>query len=110
MKAVLYGALIGGLGGLIGLGGGEFRLPVLTRIFGYNVKLAVPINLAVNLLTVVSATITRISITSVEGLVPIYSMYSFWPWPRWSVRTWAPHTCIACMKQVSKEWSPACFS
>ena len=43
MKAFLYGVPIGALGGLTGLGGGEFRLPVLTRILGYNVKLVVPI-------------------------------------------------------------------
>ena len=49
-------------------------MPVLTRIFGYNVKLAVPINLAVSLLTVISVAITRISLTSVEGLVLIYSI------------------------------------
>ena len=33
MKAFLYGAPIGALGGLIGLGGAEFRLPVL-KVFG----------------------------------------------------------------------------
>jgi uncharacterized membrane protein YfcA len=34
VAALLYGAPIGLLGGLIGLGGAEFRLPVLAGVFG----------------------------------------------------------------------------
>ncbi len=33
-----WGCLIGILGGLIGLGGAEFRLPVLVGIFKYRIK------------------------------------------------------------------------
>ena len=33
---------IGGLGGLIGLGGGEFRLPVLMHGIGFDARSAVP--------------------------------------------------------------------
>lgn len=33
--AFAWGALVGILGGLIGLGGAEFRLPVLVSIFNY---------------------------------------------------------------------------
>jgi hypothetical protein len=33
---------IGCLGGLVGLGGGEFRLPVLIYSIGFNAKSAVP--------------------------------------------------------------------
>jgi len=43
----LDGAFIGGLAGLVGLGGGEFRLPVLMYIVGYPARTAVPLNLAV---------------------------------------------------------------
>ena len=39
MRAFLYGAPIGVLGGLIGLGGAEFRLPVLTEVFRYSARL-----------------------------------------------------------------------
>ena len=35
LRAAFYGAPIGTLGGLIGLGGAEFRLPVLKAVFGY---------------------------------------------------------------------------
>jgi len=40
---------IGELGGLIGLGGGEFRLPVLMYAIGFDAKSAVPLNLMVSL-------------------------------------------------------------
>jgi uncharacterized protein len=42
---------IGGLGGLIGLGGGEFRLPVLMYGIGFDAKSAIPLNLIVSLVT-----------------------------------------------------------
>lgn len=77
MKVFLYGAPIGLLGGLIGLGGAEFRLPVLTRVFGYKATNAVPINLAISLLTVVAALASRLSTASMDGLltlVPVIGM------------------------------------
>jgi uncharacterized membrane protein YfcA len=57
--ALLYGAPIGLLGGLMGLGGAEFRLPVLAGVFGYAARRAVALNLAISLVTVVSALIIR---------------------------------------------------
>ena len=36
--------LIGGIGGLIGLGGGKFRLPLLVALIGFTARAAVPIN------------------------------------------------------------------
>jgi hypothetical protein len=36
--------LIGGIGGLIGLGGGEFRLPILVGLIGFAARAAVPMN------------------------------------------------------------------
>lgn len=71
MKAFLYGAPIGVVGGLIGLGGAEFRLPVLTGVFGYSAQQAVPLNLAISLLTVVAAFATRASLTALQSLLPI---------------------------------------
>jgi uncharacterized protein len=58
--AFSWGAPIGCLGGLIGLGGAEFRLPVLVQYFRHPAKQAVPLNLSVSLVTVVSALITRL--------------------------------------------------
>ena len=59
VAALLYGAPIGLLGGLIGLGGAEFRLPVLAGVFGYVARRAVALNLAISLVTVVSALLIR---------------------------------------------------
>ena len=53
--ALLYSAPIGLLGGLIGLGGAEFRLPVLAGPLGYSARQAVPLNLAVTLVTILAS-------------------------------------------------------
>jgi uncharacterized membrane protein YfcA len=57
--ATLSGAVIAVLGGLIGLGGAEFRLPVLMGVFGLTARRAVPLNLLVSLVTVAMALATR---------------------------------------------------
>jgi uncharacterized membrane protein YfcA len=74
VAALLYGAPIGLLGGLIGLGGAEFRLPVLAGVFGYGARRAVALNLAISLVTVVSALLIRggmLSFAPLFGLVPV---------------------------------------
>jgi uncharacterized protein len=45
------------LGGLIGLGGAEFRLPVLGGPLRYTARQSVPLNLSVSLCTIVAASI-----------------------------------------------------
>ena len=72
--AVLWGAPIGLLGGLIGLGGAEFRLPVLAGVFRYPARRAVALNLAISLVTVVSALVIRggtLSLVPVLDLLPV---------------------------------------
>ncbi len=72
--AALWGAPIGLLGGLIGLGGAEFRLPVLVGVFGYAARRAVALNLAISLVTVVSALIIRggtLSLAPLLDLLPV---------------------------------------
>jgi len=74
VAALLYSAPIGLLGGLIGLGGAEFRLPVLAGVFGYAARRAVALNLAISLITVVSALLIRggtLSLAPLLGLLPI---------------------------------------
>ena len=71
VAAFLYGVPIGLLGGLIGLGGAEFRLPVLAGVFGYAARRAVALNLAISLVTVVSALLIRGGTLS---LVPLLSL------------------------------------
>ena len=51
--------LIGGIGGLIGLGGGEFRLPILVGLIGFAARAAVPMNQILSLVTLVTALIIR---------------------------------------------------
>lgn len=61
------------LGGLIGLGGAEFRLPVLAGPLRYAAKQAVPLNLAVSLVTLLTALIIRggtLDLTALTGLGP----------------------------------------
>jgi uncharacterized membrane protein YfcA len=74
IAALLYGAPIGLLGGLIGLGGAEFRLPILAGVFGYAAHRAVALNLAISLVTVVSALLIRggtLSLAPVLCLLPV---------------------------------------
>ncbi len=52
LLAFVFGSLIGMLGGLIGLGGAEFRLPLLVGIFKKPPLRAININIIVSLVTV----------------------------------------------------------
>ena len=58
-KAFGLSVPIGALAGLIGLGGGEFRLPVLIRTIGFGAKSAVPLNLCISFATLAAALLTR---------------------------------------------------
>lgn len=61
--AFLWGWTIAILGGLIGLGGAEFRLPVLVSIFRYRTLQAVVINLIISLVTVIFSFLFRTGLT-----------------------------------------------
>ena len=52
LAAFSGGAVIGALGGLIGLGGAEFRLPLLIGIFRFAALQAVILNKAMSLVVV----------------------------------------------------------
>lgn len=69
-KALAWCVPIGGLGGLIGLGGGEFRLPVLMYAIGFDAKSSVPLNLLVTLVTLAFSMAVRSRAVSVAALVP----------------------------------------
>ena len=57
--AFFCSALIGSLGGLIGLGGAEFRLPLLVGVFSLPTLEAVILNKAISLVVVASAMLFR---------------------------------------------------
>jgi uncharacterized membrane protein YfcA len=67
------GAAVGVLGGLIGLGGAEFRLPILITVFTLPIHDAVRLNLLISLATVIASLGGRFafaSFPSLLGLVP----------------------------------------
>lgn len=66
------GAVIGTLGGLIGLGGAEFRLPLLIGLFRFVALEAVILNKAMSLVVVATALPFR------AGTVPIAAVAAHW--------------------------------
>lgn len=66
------GFAIGTLGGLIGLGGAEFRLPLLIGLFGFDALSAVILNKAISLVVVASSLPFRM------GAVPFASVFDRW--------------------------------
>ena len=67
------GAVIGALGGLIGLGGAEFRLPLLIGAFQFGSLQAVILNKAMSLVVVASALPFR------AATVPFSTLAANWP-------------------------------
>ena len=67
------GAIIGAFGGLIGLGGAEFRLPLLIGAFRFGALQAVILNKAMSLVVVASALPFR------AAAVPFASVAANWP-------------------------------
>jgi len=57
--AVAAGFAVGSLGGLIGLGGAEFRLPILISAFALLPQRAIRFNLLISLVTLAAAAATR---------------------------------------------------
>lgn len=70
-KAFGWCVPIGSLGGLIGLGGGEFRLPVLMYAIGFDVKSSVPLNLMVSLVTLAFSMAVRSRSVSTAAIAPL---------------------------------------
>jgi len=71
--AFLFAVPIGGLAGLIGLGGGEFRLLVLTQVIGFAAREAIPLNLLISLATLSFALVAR------NFAVPLSGVIMHWP-------------------------------
>jgi predicted metal-binding membrane protein len=69
-RAFLWSVPIGGLAGLVGLGGGEFRLPVLTQAIGFPARVAIPLNLLVSLVTLIFALVVRNHVVPVSSVMP----------------------------------------
>ena len=69
-RAFAAGALIGLLGGLIGLGGAEFRLPLLIGVFGFAALQAIILNKAMSLVVVATALPARLLAVPFSDLAP----------------------------------------
>ncbi|MCK9152310.1 sulfite exporter TauE/SafE family protein [Methanobacterium alcaliphilum] len=70
LLSLVIGAPIGCLGGLIGLGGAEFRLPFLLKTFSKTAKKAVALNMLISLITVASAIYFRMNNFDVSPIYP----------------------------------------
>lgn len=66
----LIGFVVGLAGGLVGLGGAELRLPYLAGTLRLSLKTAIPVNLAVSLLTILAALPTRLYTLKTTSLGP----------------------------------------
>ena len=73
LASFISGAVIGALGGLIGLGGAEFRLPLLIGLFRFAALEAVILNKAMSLVVVASALPFR------TATVPFSAVAAHWP-------------------------------
>lgn len=71
-SAFLVGAGVGLLGGLVGLGGAEFRLPFVIGLFGFIALQAVIVNKAMSLLVVLVALPSRLV------AVPLDALAGYW--------------------------------
>lgn len=71
--ALLTGGVVGILGGLLGLGGAEFRLPLLVGVFRYRILQAIVINLLVSLVTVSFSFFFR------TRQIPVEQVGTHWP-------------------------------
>jgi uncharacterized protein len=67
-------AAVGVLGGMIGLGGAEFRLPMLIALFGFLALEAVIVNKALSLVVVVTALPARLGAVPWSALTPHWTV------------------------------------
>lgn len=65
--AFVFGILLGAAAGLIGVGGGEFRTPILLYVIGLPVVTAIAVNLLVGLLTVIVSFFRRFQLGLLNG-------------------------------------------
>ncbi|MDP9794246.1 putative membrane protein YfcA [Catenuloplanes nepalensis] len=89
------GAAVGVLGGMIGLGGAEFRLPLLIMLFGFAALQAVIVNKALSLIVVLTALPARLAAVPAAALTPHWdvvvnllagSLAGAWAGATWATR------------------------
>ncbi|WP_439659390.1 TSUP family transporter [Lentzea sp. HUAS TT2] len=89
------GAAVGVLGGMIGLGGAEFRLPLLIGVFGFAALSAVILNKAMSLIVVLTALPARLATVTAAELGSHWavavnllagSLIGAWAGAAWAIR------------------------
>ena len=107
-QIVAAGATVGLLGGMVGLGGAEFRLPLLIGLFGFLALQAVILNKAMSLLVVLTALPARLAAVPLSALAPQWpvvvnllagTLIGAWVGACWAVRmrTSTLHRVLAVM-------------
>ncbi len=111
VAAFVAGAGVGLLGGMIGLGGAEFRLPLLIGLFGFLALQAVILNKAMSLAVVVTALPARLAAVPFAALAPHWpivvnllagSLVGAWTGASWAtrMRTATLHKVLAALLVV----------
>ena len=109
--AFIAGAGVGLLGGMIGLGGAEFRLPLLIGVFGFLALQAVIVNKAMSLAVVITALPARLIAVPLADLTPHWpivvnllagSLVGAWAGASWAtrMRTATLHKVLAALLVV----------
>lgn len=98
------GAAVGVFGGMIGLGGAEFRLPLLIALFGFAALSAVIVNKALSLLVVLTALPARFAAVPASALTAhwdvIVNLLAGSLIGAWAGATWATRTRSATLYRV----------
>jgi uncharacterized membrane protein YfcA len=104
VAALGAGALVGMLGGLIGLGGAEFRLPLLIGVFGFAALQAVILNKAMSLIVVLAAIPARFLGVPFSDVAPhwliVVNLLIGSLLGAWLGATWATHMRAARLYRV----------
>jgi uncharacterized protein len=104
LLAFAGGAAVGVLGGMIGLGGAEFRLPLLIMLFGFAALQAVIVNKALSLVVVLTALPARLAAVPVSALTghwsEIVNLLAGSLAGAWAGATWATRMRSATLYRV----------
>lgn len=100
----VVGASVGVLGGLIGLGGAEFRLPLLIGLFGFMALQAIILNKAMSLIVVATALPARLLGVPLDDLVAewgvVVNLLAGSLLGAWLGATWATRMTSATLYRV----------
>ncbi|WP_051138832.1 TSUP family transporter [Agromyces italicus] len=93
--AFAVGGVVGVLGGMIGLGGAEFRLPLLISLFSFAALAAIIMNKALSLIVVMTALPARLLAVPLDEVTPFWfvvvnlligSLAGAWVGAHWATR------------------------